>query len=176
MAFTKKLIKTLFFFWFWKKCPMLISKCIMSLIESAWGFNWKSIMVHLKVNPDAHSIDPLRSFNPATYKSFFKINHETSPKLHGSYYPHRSRDSLSPVCRTFLIGIYWPKEDFYLIKCLHWALLLGLKNYQFFLFVVLIFFFFAKSFDTRYFWKKVIIISKVVSFFCCIFFIFCAYF
>ena len=27
-----------------------------------------------------------------------EINHATSPKLYRSYYPHRSRDSLSPVC------------------------------------------------------------------------------
>ena len=30
------------------------------------------------------------------------MNHETSPKLYWSYYPHRSRDSLSPVCGIFV--------------------------------------------------------------------------
>ena len=34
---------------------------------------------------------------------FLKINHATSPKLYWSYYPHRSRDSLSPVCGIFFI-------------------------------------------------------------------------
>ena len=29
------------------------------------------------------------------------LHHATSPKLYWSYYPHRSRDSLSPVCRIF---------------------------------------------------------------------------
>ena len=28
---------------------------------------------------------------------------QTSPKLHRSYYPHRSRDSLSPVCGIFVL-------------------------------------------------------------------------
>ena len=31
----------------------------------------------------------------------FEINHATSPKLYRSYYLHRSRDSLSPVCGIF---------------------------------------------------------------------------
>ena len=31
------------------------------------------------------------------------INHATSPKLYRSYYPHRSRDSLSPVCGIFCL-------------------------------------------------------------------------
>ena len=35
------------------------------------------------------------------YYFFLKINHATSPKLYRSYYPHRSRDSLSPVCGIF---------------------------------------------------------------------------
>ena len=34
---------------------------------------------------------------------FFLINHLTSPKLYRSYDPHRSRDSLSPVCGIFFI-------------------------------------------------------------------------
>ena len=38
---------------------------------------------------------PLNSF------TFFEINQATSPKLYWSYYPHWSRDSLSPVCGTF---------------------------------------------------------------------------
>ena len=29
---------------------------------------------------------------------FFQINYETYPKLYWSVYPHRSRESLSPVC------------------------------------------------------------------------------
>ena len=32
-----------------------------------------------------------------------KKNHATSPKLYRSYYPHRLRDSVSPVCGIF----YW---------------------------------------------------------------------
>ena len=32
-----------------------------------------------------------------------KINNATSPKLYWSYYPHRSRDSLSPVCGIFFL-------------------------------------------------------------------------
>ena len=31
----------------------------------------------------------------------YEINHATSPKLYRSYDPHRSRDSLSPVCGIF---------------------------------------------------------------------------
>ena len=31
------------------------------------------------------------------------INHATSPKLYRSCYPHRSRDSLSPVCGIFYL-------------------------------------------------------------------------
>ena len=34
-------------------------------------------------------------------RDFFLINHATSPKLYWSYDPHRSRDSMSPVCRIF---------------------------------------------------------------------------
>ena len=34
----------------------------------------------------------------------FQINHATSPKCYRSYYPHRSRDSLSPVCGIFFIN------------------------------------------------------------------------
>ena len=33
------------------------------------------------------------------------INHATSPKLYRSYYLHRSRDSLSPVCGIFFVRI-----------------------------------------------------------------------
>ena len=33
-------------------------------------------------------------------------NHATSQKLCRSYYPHRSRDSLSPVCRIFFFTVY----------------------------------------------------------------------
>ena len=36
-----------------------------------------------------------------------KINHATSPKLYRSYYPHRSRDSLSPVCGIFKASALW---------------------------------------------------------------------
>ena len=34
---------------------------------------------------------------------FKKINHATSAKLYWSYDPHRSRDSMSPVCGIFLL-------------------------------------------------------------------------
>ena len=34
--------------------------------------------------------------------TLFEINHATSPKLYQSYFPHRSRDSLSLVCQMFL--------------------------------------------------------------------------
>ena len=39
------------------------------------------------------------------FKKKLKINHATSPKLYRSYYPHRLRDSLSPVCGIFLVVI-----------------------------------------------------------------------
>ena len=36
------------------------------------------------------------------FNFFFEINHATSSNLYRSYYPHRSRDALSPVCGIFL--------------------------------------------------------------------------
>ena len=42
---------------------------------------------------------------PFLFKFFFlKINHATSRKLDRSYDPHRSRDSMSPVCGIFRLA------------------------------------------------------------------------
>ena len=38
------------------------------------------------------------------YFDFFDINHATSSNLNLSYYPHRSREFVSPVCGIFLVG------------------------------------------------------------------------
>ena len=44
----------------------------------------------------------VKRFDVSRMRYFFLINHATSPKLYRSYYPHRSRDSLSPVCGIFI--------------------------------------------------------------------------
>ena len=53
--------------------------------------------------PSPHlSVDRVRIF--AWTKSAFwcgSVNHATSPKLYRSYYPHRSRELVSPVCGIF---------------------------------------------------------------------------
>ena len=51
------------------------------------------------------------------------INHATSPKLYWSYYPHRSRDSLSPVCGIFNQSLLkqkfcWYIGRAYIIQCI----------------------------------------------------------
>ena len=49
-------------------------------------------------------------------KKILNLNHVTSPKLYQSYYPHRLRDSVSPVC-----GICSKKKEkkgWFLIICL----------------------------------------------------------
>ena len=38
------------------------------------------------------------------FSFFFLINHATSRNLYWSYYPHRSRELVSPVCGIFLAG------------------------------------------------------------------------
>ena len=43
-----------------------------------------------------------KKFLSTSFFIFLKINHATFPKLYRSYYPHRSRNYLSPVCRIFL--------------------------------------------------------------------------
>ena len=40
---------------------------------------------------------------PYFFVFFIKTNHPTSPKLYRSYYPHRPRELVSPVCGIFLI-------------------------------------------------------------------------
>ena len=42
-----------------------------------------------------------KRFDVSRMRNFF-INHATSPKLYWSYDPHRSIDSMSPVCRSVL--------------------------------------------------------------------------
>ena len=37
---------------------------------------------------------------------FFEINHATSSNLYRSYYPHRSRELVSPVCGIFIWKLY----------------------------------------------------------------------
>ena len=48
--------------------------------------------------------------NHTTYKKNYnnnlKINHTTSSNLYWSYYPHRSRELVSPVCKI-LSGVLW---------------------------------------------------------------------
>ena len=39
-----------------------------------------------------------QTLGPFHFFFFFQINYETYPKLYWSVYPHRSRESLSPVC------------------------------------------------------------------------------
>ena len=51
-----------------------------------------------------------------------KINHATSQKLYRSYYPHRSRDSLSPVCGIFLLLVCMSRSNF-----TPWILKRGIK-------------------------------------------------
>ena len=49
---------------------------------------------------------------------FFEINHKTSSNLYWSYYPHRSRELVSPVCGIFLacrVFSYQGKYGFYII-------------------------------------------------------------
>ena len=38
--------------------------------------------------------------------------HATSPKSYGSYYPHRSRDSFSPVCGIFVVVLFLLPESY----------------------------------------------------------------
>ena len=42
-------------------------------------------------------------FSKDFFSSSFVLNHATSPKLYRSYCPHRSRDSVSPVCRILRV-------------------------------------------------------------------------
>ena len=52
----------------------------------------------------------------------FFLNHPTSTKLYRSYYLHRSRDSLSPVCGIFLKGYICKPLSFQRSLQLIWAL------------------------------------------------------
>ena len=55
--------------------------------------------------PSPHlSVDRVRIF--AWTKSAFwcgSVNHATSTKFYRSYYPHRSRELVSPICRIFFL-------------------------------------------------------------------------
>ena len=69
------------------------------------GFSWGFSGVFLWFSQDFFFVWE-KSRNPSTLFSFFlflEINYATSLKLYQSYYPHRSRDSLSPVCRIFFV-------------------------------------------------------------------------
>ena len=51
--------------------------------------------------------------------SFFEINHATSLNLYRSYYPHRSRELVSPVCGISIFTQYFFCNSFR--HCLHMA-------------------------------------------------------
>ena len=44
---------------------------------------------------------PLNYYYFFQFVLFFEINHATSSNLYWSYYPHRSRELVSPVCGIF---------------------------------------------------------------------------
>ena len=87
-------------------------KRVEPILLHAWS---PSYYTHgaLKTGGDAERPSPTRGAVPWTRERvdastahfflfiFYLINHSTSQKFYRSYYPHRSRDSLSPVCGIF---------------------------------------------------------------------------
>ena len=80
------------------------------------GATRSCLSIHNQVS--AYSFSPTRPSGPhlsvdrvcifAWTKSAFRcgsVNHSTSPKLYWSYYPHRSREFVSPVCGTFMVQL-----------------------------------------------------------------------
>ena len=74
-------------------------------IAHAWSpknGGWVQSVHRPRVEPSHGREDEWTRQPPHFFLFFFlKINHATSQKLYRSYYPHRSRELVSPVCGIF---------------------------------------------------------------------------
>ena len=57
----------------------------------------------------------LRDLSNFYFFYFFLINHATSSNLYRSYYPHQSRELVSPVCGIFCCHLYQYVYQVYLV-------------------------------------------------------------